>query len=338
MKALLFDIVHPAHVHVFRNVIRHFREKGHRVVVVSRAKDVADVLLEHYHIDHLSLSRAATKPPGLALELLRRDLGVLGLHRRHHFSAAFGTSVSIAHLSAVTRVESFVFEMDDDDVVPLFAKLTYPFATGIVVPASLRYERWRGKRIVHDSYHELAYLHPDQFSPDPDVPRRYGLEPRGYVVVRKSALKAHHDRKARGLEGPTMESVLDVIRPYPVVSSRELEGRSSIEPWDMHDILAFAKLVISDSQTMTRESAILGTPSIRYNSFVGRLSCFDELENKFGLTFGFRPGDEPGIPDTIRGLLGRRDLAEEWQERRGRLLAEKPNFLKWITDTFDSRI
>jgi hypothetical protein len=338
MSALLFDIVHPAHVHLFKNVIRHFQGKGHRVVVISRAKDVANVLLEHYHIGFLSLSRAASRPRDMLLELLRRDLGVLKLHRRHNFSSAFGTSASIAHLSAVSRVKSFVFEMDDDDVVPLFAKLAYPFATGIVVPASLRYKKWREKRIVHDSYHELAYLHPDQFSPDPDVLKRYGLKPHGYIVVRKSALKAHHDLKAQGFEGPIMESVLDIIKPFPVVSSWEGEGRSSIEPWDMHDILAFAKLVISDSQTMTRESAVLGTPSIRVNSFVGKLSCFDELENKFGLTFGFRPGDEPKILDTIRGLLGRGDLAEEWQEKRKRLLAEKPNFLKWITDTFDFKI
>ena len=338
MKALLFDLVHPAHVHLFKNVIRKFREKGYRTVVISRAKDVANALLEHYHIDFLSLSRAGSKPWDMMLELLRRDLGVLKLHRRHKFFAAFGTSASIAHLSAVSRAKSFVFEMDDDDVVPLFVKLTYPFATGIVVPASLRYKKWREKRIVHNSYHELAYLHPDQFSPDPDILKRYGLKPRGYIMVRKSALKAHHDLKAQGLEGQILDSVLDMIKPFPLVSSQEREGKYSIEPWDMHDILALAKLVISDSQTMTRESAILGTPSIRYNSFVGRLSCFDELENKFGLTFGFRPGEERKMLNTIRGLLSRGDLAEEWQEKRKRLLAEKPNFLKWITDTFDFKI
>ena len=338
MRALLFDIVHPAHVHLFKNVIRHFQEKGHRVVVISRRKDVVNVLLEHYHINFLSLSRAASKPQGQFLELVRRDLGVLKLHLRHHFSAAFGTSASIAHLSAVSRVKSFVFEMDDDDVVSLFAKLTYPFATGIVVPSCLRFKKWRKKRMIHNSYHELAYLHPDQFSPDPDILKKYGLKPHGYVVLRKSALKAHHDLKARGLESRIMESVLDILKPFPVVRSWEREGGSSFEPWDMHDILAFAKLVISDSQTMTRESAILGTPSIRYNSFVGRLSCFEELEDKFGLTFGFRPGDEPKMLDTIRGLLRRGDLAEEWQEKRKRLLAEKPNFLKWITETFDSII
>ena len=224
MRALLFDIVHPAHVHLFKNVIRHFQGKGHRVVVISRAKDVANVLLEHYHIGFLSLSRAGSKPGDRLLELLRRDLGVLKLHRRHKFSAAFGTSASIAHLSAVSRVKSFVFEMDDDDVVPLFAKLTYPFATGIVVPVSLRYKKWREKRIVHDSYHELAYLHPDQFSPDPDVLKRYGLKLHKYIVVRKSALKAHHDLKARGFEGPIMESVLDIIKPFPLSAAGRGRG------------------------------------------------------------------------------------------------------------------
>ena len=49
------------------------------------------------------------------------------------------------------------------------------------------------------------------------------------------------------------------------------EYRLSIDPKDIHHILFFADIFISDSQTMTAEAAVLGTPSIRYNDFVGRL-------------------------------------------------------------------
>ena len=62
-----------------------------------------------------------------------------------------------------------------------------------------------------------------------------------------------------------------------------------ISPEKIHHLLYFATMFVGDSQTMTSEAAVLGTPAIRCNSFVGRISYLEEEEHKYGLTFGFTP-------------------------------------------------
>jgi len=335
-RSVLFDIGHPAHVHLFKNFIRYLKERRHNVIVVSRDKDVTNDLLKHYKIDSISLSTAGTGPLGLLGELTRRDFKIFKLHKKYHFEFAFGTSYSIAHLSALYKVRSFVFEEDDDDIVPVFTVLTYPFATGIVVPSCLRYKKWSKKRIVHDSYHELAYLHPGNFSPDAAVLKYYGLTPRNYIIVRNSALKAHHDFKIKGLIGETWDRVQNLIKDYTLVSSRENIKDQKIKPWDMHNLLAFSKMLISDSQSMTMEAAALGVPSIRYNSFVGRIAVLEEMEHKYGLTYGYRPGQEDKMLAKVNELLKERNFFDEWQTKRNIMLKEKINFLEWLINFFNS--
>lgn len=335
MKRILFDIGHPAHVHLFRNLLFYLKKNGHQVVVVSRDKDLTNRLLRFYGIPARTLSRARKKPLGMLLELLARDLKVFGLHLKFRFDAAFGTSVSIAHLSAVTRVKSYVFEEDDDDIVPFFAWITYPFATGIIMPRGLRFKRWEKKRIFHSSLHELAYLHPRHFTPREDVPKKYGLVPGEYIIIRSSALEAHHDVNIEGLREEVWDGIWKVIGNRRVIFSREgAEGRE-IEPWDMHHVLAFARMLITDSQTMTGEAAVLGVPSVRCNSFVGRITVMQELENKYGLTFGFRPGEEEAMIERIRMLLNQKNLREEWGRRRQRLLSDKEDFAGWLVCFFE---
>ena len=81
----------------------------------------------------------------------------------------------------------------------------------------------------------------------------------------------------------------------------------------MHHILAYAKLIISDSQTMTAESAVLGVPSLRINTFVGKISYLEELEYVYGLTFGFLPEQELAFLSKLNELIKTKNL-----EKNGR--------------------
>lgn len=330
----LFDLGHPAHVHLFRHFIGHLREGGEEVVVTSRAKEVTAPLLDHYGIPHQPLSRPAAGRFGMARELVTRTRGILALHRRHRFDRAFGTSVSIGWLTALHGVPSYNFNEDDDDVVPLYSLLSYPLATAIVVPEGLRYRRWAGKRLPHPSYHELAYLHPDRFTPDPEVPRRHGLDPGRYAVLRLSALAAHHDRGARGLSGAFVERVEGVLPGLAIVRSAERQTRTRFAPWELHDLLAFARLIVSDSQTMTIEAAVLGVPAVRINSFVGRSTVLDELERRYRLALGFAPEQEEAALAAVRDLVADPGVPALWQERRRRLLADKVDLTSWMIERF----
>ena len=110
------------------------------------------------------------------------------------------------------------------------------------------------------------------------------------------------------------------------------EYRLPVHPSKMHDVLASAACLVSDSQTMTAEAAVLGTPAIRYNTFVGRLSYLNELENRYALTYGYRPGQEEAMLARIAELLASPDLSQEWQARRAKMLRDKINVTDWMVD------
>jgi predicted glycosyltransferase len=106
----------------------------------------------------------------------------------------------------------------------------------------------------------------------------------------------------------------------------------------MHHVLAFAKMIISDSQTMTVESAVLGVPSIRINSFFDRCSILDELENKYELTFAFHPDQKEQILKKTSDILIDENSDYLWDQRRKRLLKNKVDFNKWLIDFSESEL
>ena len=136
-----------------------------------------------------------------------------------------------------------------------------------------------------------------------------------------------------------------MLKPHGAIfitSERPLEPqfepyRIHINPLDMHHVMAFASLYIGDSQTMTSEAAVLGTPAIRCNTFVGRIHYLEEEEHKYGLTYGFRPEQSEEMFKKIEELLSMPNLKEEWQIRRQKMLLEKidyAQFLTWFVENY----
>jgi len=328
----LFDIGHPAHVHLFKNFIIHLKKEGHKVVVVSRKKDVTEILLDHYKIDHHPVTKAATNKYGMLKELLVRNKFIFHLHKKHKFDAAFGTSASIGFLKLKYGVPAYNFNEDDDDVMKLYSFLAYPFATKIINPDCLKFKKWRDKRILYPSYHELAYLHPNNYIPDRNIVKSYNLEPGKYVIIRLSALKAHHDTGINGISYEVLEQIEERLSEYQIIKSKEQTKEYQIKPWDMHHVLAYAKMIISDSQTMTAEAAVLGRPSVRINDFVGRISYLEELEHKYGLTYGIKPGQEEELLEKISNLLSERNSENNWKHKRAIMLRDKVDLTEWMTN------
>jgi hypothetical protein len=60
---ILFNLDHPAHVHLFRDFIVYLLQQGYQVLVTSQQKDVTQVLLDHYQIPHIPLSKYGSGPP-----------------------------------------------------------------------------------------------------------------------------------------------------------------------------------------------------------------------------------------------------------------------------------
>jgi hypothetical protein len=89
-------------------------------------------------------------------------------------------------------------------------------------------------------------------------------------------------------------------------------------------------MFVGDSQSMTVEAAVLGTPAIRCNTFVGRCPVIEELEHLYGLTYGFLPNEERKMQSKIKSLLGEVSLKYMWKQRRDVMLAEKIDLTAWM--------
>lgn len=338
---LLIDIGHPAQVYLFKHLIRLATARGHHVTVYARDKEDTLRLLAAEGIEYCGFTRARGRILLNMYELVARDWHIWRLIRKHRITLALGTSVPIAHARLLCGVPAYVFIEDDLDVVPLLGHLAYPFCTSIVAPRCVRMGRWAHKHIPYDGYQKLAYLHPNWFNPDAAVVSRFGIDPAApYFLLRLTAFNAHHDVGQRGLGGDDVRALITRLQPHGrifITSEKPLPPeweafRLVLPPEHIHHVMAFAQLFIGDGQSMITESALLGTPAIRCNTFVGRCSVLDEIENRYRLAFGFRPPEFPALLGTLDQLLQTPGLKQEWHQRRDALLRDKIDVTAWMLE------
>jgi predicted glycosyltransferase len=346
---LLFDIGHPAHVHLFRNLIKRVQQEGGEVLAATRDKDVTVNLCRAYKIPQIVLSQAyGGRLIAGGWELLSRTVKLFQIAIKFKPDALLGTSMSIGVVGRITGRPSFVFSEDNAAVVPLFSRIVYPTCKYVVTPECLKHENYGPKHLTYPGYHELAYLHPDHFTPDPEVPRSIGLEPTSpYFILRFVTLKAHHDFKARGLPLEVAKRLVDMLakRGRLLISSEgELlpefkKYQFPLHPDKLHDVLAFASMYIGDSQTVAIEAAMMGVPSLRCNTFARLITILNELENDYGLTKAFLPEESDKLLAVVQKWLNDlEDVKKTMKLRRRKMLENSVNLAEWQWQTLCDKL
>jgi predicted glycosyltransferase len=341
---VLFDIGHPAHVHLFRHLAKGLLARGDSVKITIRDRGITGQLLETYGLPYSVASRPRSSILGMAIELLIHNWNVLRACLKQKPDYLIGTSVSAAHVGWLIRRKSVILNEDDADYVPLFAKLTYPFASYIVTPSTLR-DLKTPKYRIHESYHELAYLHPDHFTPDSRVLKELGVTPgEPFSILRLVSLTAHHDVGQQGISYMQAERLVALLsRHGKVFVNGEKDLPESLQPYAfrappeaMHSLIAFAQILVSDSQTMTIEAAVLGTPAFRCNSFVDQCSVISEIEDVYQLAWGYKPEKFNTMCYEIDRLLADSSHRATLKFRRERMLANKINLADWLLRQLDN--
>ena len=118
------------------------------------------------------------------------------------------------------------------------------------------------KTIKYDSYHELAYLHPNHFIPNELIASKYVNIKEPLFIIRLARLSAHHDHGIRGIDNNLLHLIINLLSKYGrvyITNERKIGNEFdkyiiNIDPIDIHHIIDFANLYIGDSQTMAAES------------------------------------------------------------------------------------
>lgn len=333
-RRILLYLGHPAHFHNLKIVARKLTEQGCLVLFVAREKDVLFRLLENSPVETVFLpSRKSNSKLGLIGNILQREWRMWKIIRRFKPDVMAGTDLVIAHIGRLTGTPSILINEDDLDQVPHFARLGVRFADLNLAPSVCRVRGYEKNTWVYNSYHELAYLHPDHFVPNPQNLAPYLDPERPFFILRFAQLTAHHDDGKTGITDELAAQLIDMLEPLGdvyITSERPLaknfeKYRISFPPHLMHDALAAAQLYIGDSQTMAAEAAVLGTPSLRFNDFVGKLSYLEELEHKYQLTFGFTTNYPDQLLIKVVEVLETSDIQKIWEARRSEMLKDKEN-------------
>jgi predicted glycosyltransferase len=339
-RRLLFDVGHPAHVHLFHPVIQAMREAGHGCFVSAREKDVTTRLLDHYGHEYRILAPLGRGLLGQLRELVRRDIAMIKMAKAESIDCIVGTSVNAARAAKYLGIESIVVNEDDVTAVPSWRYLGYPFASKIITPDCLKHEAWGNHHVTYPAIHELFYLHPKRFQPDRSVLSEMGLnDGEKFGIIRLSGLSAHHDLRAKGVSDDLLREIVALcagkyrlfITSERTIAPEWESLRIQIPPERILHALGFASFIVGDSQTMVAEAAVLGCAAFRLNSFVGRLSYLTELEDN-QLAFGFRPGNEAGLIAKLKQTLDEPHYELALQRRRDQWLARKIDPVPWFCD------
>lgn len=341
---LLFDITHPAHVHLFKNVIRGLQADNHDVRITSRSKDLTNELLDSYGFEYDSISAKGDHKLSLLTEWSQREIRLFRIARQFDPDAIVSRlNPPAAHVAKLLGCPSIIF--DDSERAHLAAKLTHPFATIVCTPQS--YKRDIGpKQRRYNGFHELAYLHPEEFSPDPEVLMEHEIEStEQYYVLRFVSWGAHHDVGKKGLSLEAKRRLVERLSESGTVyisSEGELPGELKpyelqIPPHLVHHVLYFADLYVGDSQTMAAEAGLLGTPAIRANSFAkdNDMGNFEVLENKYELVYSL--GEERKVFEYVDELTAE-ETKEIWAEKRSALYDEMINVTEYIRKTIEEAV
>ncbi len=335
---ILIDILHPAHVHFFRNFHAEMTERGHEVFITARDKDRSVELLRAYDLPYREISQQKDGY-GLAVEMGQRTarlMRVMRAVRPDVMTGIMGPSIAVA--GRLLGVPSVVFY--DTEFATQTNRVVFPLAHSVCTPDCYQ-AKVRGRHRQYRGYHELAYLHPNRFQPDPARVAEFGVDPdEPYSIVRFVSWQAVHDRQELGLTAKQKQHLVEVLqrRGRVLISSEaplsgdlaELEVRGPVA--GIHHLIAHAQLVLGESATMSSEAAVLGVPAV-FIATTGR-GYTDDEERRYGLVRHFTDTQYDVAVSDIEDLLA--TPRSVWEAARQRLLDEKIDVTQWMIDYFET--
>jgi len=340
---LLIDIGHPAHVHLYKNIIKNIESNGHQVKITVREKEITCELLSIYNFKFEKITSYRHNLITKAINMINRTLKLYKVAKsfKPDLMTGFG-NFHLAHVGKLLGIPTII--LTDTESASLQNFLTFPFCDFILTPSCYK-NNISKKQIRYNGYHELAYLHPNYFRPDPSILDLLGGEKNEkYAIIRFVSWGAAHDVGHTGL---SLDMKRKAVKEFSKLSKvfitseaklpNDLEKyRIKISPEQIHNALFYASLLYGESATMASECAILGTPSIFLNN--AGIGYTDELEKNYGAVFNFKESREDQEKSIKKGIeiLQDDNSKLKWSYKREAILNNKIDVTKFITNFIEN--
>jgi len=339
---ILIDIGHPAHVHLFKNFAWKMQEKGHIILFTCRDKEFVLRLLQVYGFIYENFGKHYKSIVGKIQGLIKNELQMF------NNAIQFKPDLFLSHGSSIAAFTSFLLQkphISFEDTFNMEQVRLYLLFTDVVLTGDYPHPSLGRKEINYPGYHELAYLHPNVFTPDENILKEIGImDNEKYAIIRFVAWNATHDIGHRGFsKEKKIKLVTELSRYIKVFISSEgdlpeelKQYQIKIKPENMHNVLYYTQLLVGESATMASECAMVGTPAIYINN-----SHFGSLDSQaeYGLVHLFSEDElaqEHAIQKAIE-IVSKPDIKNEYRGRAQKMLENKidvTSFMIWFVENY----
>lgn len=307
-------------------------------MLTSTDKDIALQLLNDYGFEYTLLGRTGKSLFRKILSIPVLDWRLFKAVRKFNPDLFMGLgSIRCTHVAKLLGKRSIIF--NDTEATIKEHILYYPFADRVLSPRCFGRDFGK-KHIRYDGYHELAYLHPDRFTPDPKVLEELAISQDEQIfIVRFISWEATHDIGQKGFTDEGKRRLINALSQHGrvIITSEgelpeDLQGyQMTISPTKMHDVLAHASMCVGEGATMASEAVVLGVPVVFLSTLVH--NYLHEQADTYQLMHIFN--EQEGAIRKVEELLKVKDLRSEWQSHRERMLSEKVDVTTFMLDFVD---
>lgn len=262
------DLLHPAHINLFKSLInKGSQEHNFIITCIDRGKvpKIAREEIKSVKIHVIGKHRGTKLSIIFQANVLRFfQLFWFLRNKKIDVGLSFGSFLS----GAIVRLKGKPFiHLNDDPERKINAFLENITCTERYLPPIVKEKR---KVKVFNALKEWAYLSPDYFTPKEDILSKYNVSPKNYIFIREvSTGSLNYMSQDKNLIAAFADKM---PKSLPVILSLEDKTTKNQYPdyWtileepvnDIHSIIFYSSLVISSGDSMAREGAILGVPSI----------------------------------------------------------------------------
>ncbi len=266
MKILL-DIYHLPQFNFLKNTILNFAPDEIDIFCIDRGKlyPVIKHELPGYNVTCIGDYRHNKGMVSMIFRIiLPRLLRLYRIIDKSKYSFILTANYQANFIGRLKRIPNMAFNDDPRSIIIPILR----FSTDEVYLPPFG-KRYHGVK-VFNALKEWAYLSPTYFSADQSSLKEYDLQPRRYLFIREVSTKTSNYLSQQ--EGIILSIADKLPREWNVVLSLENKDNAALYPdhWiilrepvkDIHSLMYYSSAVISSGDSMAREGALLGVPSI----------------------------------------------------------------------------
>lgn len=323
---ILIDIKHPAQLNLFKGLSNELREENWDVTICYLQRGKLPNIIKREYGGFSTIPVGSSK--GTRWSILwdgniKRTLAFLDLIRKNKYNICIAAS-SIPLALACKMAGIPVIQFYDDPERNRVNQINASLSTQLFFPPIVKKNH---KVSVFNCLKEWSYLSPKRFQPDEKILRQYALAPNEYIFVREVSNKSFNyynqqDGIISGFAGNISSNTKVILSLEDKSNADKYPGHWIIlqEPVDdIHSLIYYSRMVISSGDSMAREGAMLGVPSVycgtrimKANELLMKAGILEHLPGNSALPFINKAIDKKF--DKEKQTRTRNQLLEQWDD------------------------